>query len=103
LSCALASCEDFPGLKQGPDTGFLNMIKKLVLAAAVAAVAVSFAPTASHAKKMHKMKPCTMGTMASGPANSMGWAPVMGCGMDGKMYPMLMMCYMGSQLCPPSM
>jgi hypothetical protein len=78
------------------------MIKKLVLAAAVAAVAVSFAPTASFAK-MHKMKPCAMGTMASGKANSMGWSPVSMCGMDGKMYPMIMMCYMGSQLCPPSM
>jgi hypothetical protein len=76
------------------------MIKKLVLAAAVAAVAVSFAPTASFAKKM---KPCTMGTMASGKANSMGWSPVMMCGMDGKMYPMLMMCYGASSLCPPSM
>jgi hypothetical protein len=82
------------------------MIKKLVLAVAVAAVAVSFAPTASFAKKMHKMhkvSKCTMGTMASGKANSMGWAPVMSCGADGKMYPTMMMCYMGSQLCPPSM
>ncbi len=76
------------------------MIKKIVIAAAVAAVTVTFAPTLSHAKKM---KPCTMGTMASGKANSMGWAPVMMCGMDGTMYPVLMMCYMGSQLCPPSM
>jgi hypothetical protein len=82
------------------------MIKKLVLAVAVAAVAVSFAPTASHAKKMHHHMmhhKCTMGTMASGHANSMGWAPVMSCGADGKMYPTMMMCYMGSQLCPPSM
>jgi hypothetical protein len=75
------------------------MIKKLVLAVAVAAVAVSFAPTLSHAKKM-KAKPCTMGTMASGHANSMGWAPVMMCGADGKMYPTLMMCYGASGLCP---
>jgi hypothetical protein len=79
------------------------MIKKIVLAAAVAAFAVS-APTVSYAKKMHHpAKKCTMGAMASGKANSMGWAPVMGCGADGKMYPTLMMCYMGSQLCPPSM
>jgi hypothetical protein len=80
------------------------MIKKLVLAVAVAAVAVSFAPTASFAKKMHhKAAPCTMGTMASGKANSMGWAPVSMCGMDGKMYPTMMMCYGASSLCPPSM
>jgi hypothetical protein len=78
------------------------MIKKLVLAVAVAAFTVS-APTVSFAKKTHKVGKCTMGTMASGKANSMGWAPVMACGADGKMYPTLMMCYMGSQLCPPSM
>jgi hypothetical protein len=79
------------------------MIKKIVIAIAVAAVAVSFAPTASFAKKVKKESKCTMGTMAAGKANSMGWAPVMGCGADGKMYPMLMMCYMPSSLCPPSM
>jgi hypothetical protein len=44
-----------------------------------------------------------MGTMASGHANSMGWAPVMMCGADGKMYSTLMMCYGASSLCPPSM
>ena len=76
------------------------MIKKIVLAVTVAAVAVSFAPTLSHAKKMHKMSKCTMGAMASGHANSMGWAPVMMCGADGKMYPTLMSCYVASGLCP---
>jgi hypothetical protein len=82
------------------------MIKKIVLAVAVAAIAVSFASTASFAKKgkaKAKAKPCTMGTMASGPANSMGWSPVMMCGADGKMYSTLMMCYGASSLCPPSM
>jgi len=86
------------GLTQG-----LNMIKKIVLAAAVAAVAISFAPTVSHAKKAKAAKPCMMGTMASGKANAMGWKPVSMCGMDGKMYPTLMMCYGPSSLCPPSM
>ena len=80
------------------------MIKKIVLAIAVAAIAVSFASTASFAKKgKAKAKPCTMGTMASGHANSMGWSPVMMCGADGKMYSTLMMCYGASSLCPPSM
>jgi hypothetical protein len=78
------------------------MIKKLVLAVAVAAFAVS-APTLSFAKKMHHPAKCTMGTMGSGAANSMGWKPVMMCGADGKMYPTLMMCYGPSSLCPPSM
>jgi hypothetical protein len=78
------------------------MIKKIVLAVAVAALAVSFAPTISHAKKAHaKAKSCTIGTMASGKPNSLGWAPVMGCGADGKMYETMMMCYMASGLCPP--
>jgi hypothetical protein len=79
------------------------MIKKIVLAIAVAALAVSFAPTISLAKKAHSRaaKPCTMGTMASGKPNSAGWAPVMGCGADGKMYQTMMMCYMASGLCPP--
>ena len=82
------------------------MIKKLVIAAAVAAVAVSFADV-SYAKKgkgkAAAPKPCTMGTMASGKPNQFGWAPVMSCGADGKMYQTMMMCYMGSSLCPPSM
>ncbi len=81
------------------------MIKKIVLAVAVAAVAVSFAPTVSHAKKAKApaKKSCTMGQMMSGQANSMGWAPVMRCGADGKMYPTFMMCYMAASWCPPSM
>jgi hypothetical protein len=48
-------------------------------------------------------KSCTMGQMMSGKPNSFGWAPVMGCGADGKMYPTLMMCYMAASWCPPSM
>lgn len=78
------------------------MIKKIVLATAVAAVAVAFAPTASYAKKAHKshMQKCMAGHMATGQANKFGWAPVMGCGMDGKMYPMPAMCYTASGMCP---
>jgi hypothetical protein len=75
------------------------MIKKLVLITTVAAVATAFAPTVSFAKKMAH-KPCVSGTMASGKANNMGWAPVSMCGMDGKMYPTMMMCYGPSGLCP---
>ena len=79
------------------------MIKKLVLAATVAAVATSFAPTVSHAKMMMHHHKCTPGQMMSGKPNAMGWAPVMTCGADGKMYQTLMMCMMASSLCPPSM
>ena len=81
------------------------MIKKIILAATVAAVALSFAPTVSFAKKAraHHASKCTAGQMASGKPNQFGWAPVMSCGADGKMYPTMMMCYSGSSLCPPSM
>jgi hypothetical protein len=79
------------------------MIKKIVLTIAVAAFAVS-APTASFAKKMHHhASKCTPGQMMSGKPNAMGWAPVMACGADGKMYQTIMMCMMASSLCPPSM
>ena len=79
------------------------MIKKIVIATAVAAVALSFASTASFAKKGKASAKCTMGQMATGKPNAMGWAPVMSCGADGKMYPTLMSCYMASSFCPPSM
>jgi hypothetical protein len=78
------------------------MIKKLVLAATIATVATAFVPTVSFAK-MHHMSKCTPGQMMSGKPNSMGWAPVMTCGVDGKMYQTLMMCMAASSLCPPSM
>ena len=79
------------------------MIKKIVLAVAVAALALSVAPNLSHAKKHKgkpKAKPCAMGTLTSGGANAWGWAPVSMCGADGKWYPTLMMCYKPSGLCP---
>ena len=79
------------------------MIKKIVLAATVAAVATSFAPAVSQAKMMHHMSKCTPGQMMTGKPNSMGFAPIMTCGADGKMYQTLMMCMMASSFCPPSM
>jgi hypothetical protein len=77
-------------------------MKKIVLAATVAVAAVSFAATPSFAKKMHKMgmHKCTPGHMMTGKADGMGWAPVMGCGADGKMYNMVMRCYTASGMCP---
>ncbi len=75
------------------------MIKKIVLTAAVEAFAVSFASAPSFAKGK-KMSKCTMGTMTTGKANSMGWGMVSGCGADGKMYPMMTMCYVASGMCP---
>jgi hypothetical protein len=76
------------------------MIKKIVLTAAVAAAAVSLATTPSFAKKAKKHAKCTAGMMTTGAPNSMGWGAVSGCGLDGKMYPMPMMCYTASGMCP---
>jgi hypothetical protein len=51
------------------------MIKKIVLTAAVAAFAASFASAPAFAKKHHKMaKKCLAGHMTTGKPNSMGWA-----------------------------
>jgi len=74
------------------------MIKKIVLAVAVAAVATAFASTASFAKKAPK--PCTPGSLETGKANEWKWAPVSICGLDGKWYPTLTSCYVPSGLCP---
>jgi len=79
------------------------MMKKLVLAIAVAAIAVAFAPTLSHAKKAKAAaapKRCTAGTLSTGPANQWNWAMVSMCGADGKMYPTLMACFVPSGMCP---
>ena len=66
------------------------MIKKIVLTAAVAAFAASFASAPAFAMKKHsKMaKKCVAGQMHTGKPNSMGWGVVSSCGLDGKMYAM---------------
>lgn len=77
------------------------MMKKIVLAIAVAAFATAFAPTASYAKKAKaKTATCKTGTLVAGHANQWNWAPVSACGFDGKFYPTLTSCYVPSGLCP---
>jgi hypothetical protein len=83
------------------------MTKKLILAAAVTAIAVSFAPTASLAKKMHKQKvaKCTVvGAMCTKKpgevSKATGWANMKTCAPNGKMYLALPLCYMPSGSCP---
>jgi hypothetical protein len=82
------------------------MIKKVILAAAIAAIAVSFAPAASFAKKMHKQKvaKCGMGAMCTDKPDakgmSRGWANVKACAPDGKMYRVIFgTCYVPSGMC----
>jgi hypothetical protein len=82
------------------------MIKKLILAASVTAIAISFAPTASFAKKMPKQKvaKCSMGaTCTDKPATKgiwAGWANVKACAPNGKMYRVIFAtCYVPSGMC----
>lgn len=81
------------------------MIKKLVMAAAVMAVAISFAPAASFAKRMHKVARCSvvgeMCTKKLGPVSKItGWANMKTCYPNGKMYLALPTCYVPSGTCP---
>jgi len=77
------------------------MIKKIVLTAAAAALAVSFTTAPSFAKKGHKAaNKCVPGHMVTGAPNAYGWGQVSGCGLDGKMYPMPTFCYVASKICP---
>ena len=79
----------------------LKTISKFVLVAAVAATAVSFSTPSFAAKKKKKAAApatCvapkyTATTCANGLCN-MAW-----CGLDGKWYPSLMMCW--EPFCPP--
>jgi hypothetical protein len=81
-----------------------DMIKKLVMATAAMAVAISFAPSASFAKRM-KVARCTevgaMCTKKLGPVGKVtGWADMKTCYPNGKMYLALATCYVPSGTCP---
>jgi hypothetical protein len=83
------------------------MSKKLVLAFAALAVAISFAPTASFAKKMHKEKVAKckvvgeMCTKKLGPVGKVtGWANMKTCYPNHKMYLALPICYVPNGSCP---
>jgi hypothetical protein len=83
------------------------MIKKLILAAGVAAIAISFASTESFAKKKsHKAKEpkCTMGQMCTVKLDKTGqvtrWAQVKECNYKGKMSTDVFPCYTPSGMCP---
>jgi hypothetical protein len=74
----------------------LKTISKFVLVAAVAATAVSFASPAFAAKKKAAAK-CVAPKYATATCNNnvctMTW-----CGLDGKMYPSLLLCW--QPFCP---
>jgi hypothetical protein len=56
------TCEHGQGLREGGKEP-MNITRKFILVAAAMAVATSFLPTSSFAKKSHKAKepPCSMG------------------------------------------
>ncbi|HLL28767.1 MAG TPA: hypothetical protein VKT73_14100 [Xanthobacteraceae bacterium] len=82
------------------------MIRNLIVAAAVTAVAVSFAPTASFAKKPKKEARCAVvGSMCTKKFDKVGkvtgWANTKTCYPNHKMYLSTFPCYAPSGMCPP--
>jgi hypothetical protein len=95
----------------GPSRGGkkpMNMIRKFILAAAATAVATSFLPSSSFAKKSHKVKepPCSAGQACTDKpdkvSNFTGWVTVKRCSYDGKgkMYQDVFPCYTPGGACP---
>jgi hypothetical protein len=84
-----------------------NMIRKFVIAAGIAAIAISFASTESFAKKKsHKAKEpkCSAGQMCTVKLDKTGkvtrWAQVKECNYKGKMSTDVFPCYTPSGMCP---
>jgi hypothetical protein len=79
-----------------------NMLRKLILAAAVTAVATSFLPSSSFAKNAHKAKeqPCSVGQVCMNKPDKAGWGTVMRCTYDGKMIGDFSPCNVRSGMCP---
>jgi hypothetical protein len=81
------------------------MIKKLVLAAGVAAIAISFAPAESFAKSHKAKEPrCSVGQMCTVKFDNTGkvtrWAQVKECNYKGRMSTDVFPCYTPSGMCP---
>jgi hypothetical protein len=100
-----ASCEYGQGLREGVKEP-MNMIRKFILAAAATAVATSFLPPSSFAKKSHKAKepPCSVGQACKDKPDKVskitGWATVKRCSYEGKMYQDVCPCYTPGGMCP---
>jgi hypothetical protein len=98
-------CKHSHGLRR--TIGGTTITKKLILAAVVTAIAVTFAPTALIAKRMHKEKvaKCSVvGEMCTKKLDKVGkitgWANTRTCYPNGKMYLALFSCYTPSGTCP---
>ena len=77
----------------------MNTIRKFILAIVATAVATSFLPTSSFAKKA-KEKPCSVGKVCMNKPDKAGWGTVMRCTPDGKMIGDFSPCNVRSGMCP---
>jgi len=96
-----ASCEHGQGPREGGKKP-MNMIRKFILVAAATAVATSFLPPSSFAKKSDKAKekPCTVGQVCMNKPDKKGWGTVMRCTYDRKMIGDFSPCNVHSGMCP---
>jgi hypothetical protein len=79
----------------------VNMIRKFILVAAATAVATSFLPTSSFAKKSQaKEKSCSVGQVCMNKPDKKGWGTVMRCTYDRKMIGDFSPCNVRSGMCP---
>ena len=80
----------------------MNMIRKFILVAAATAVATSFLPSSSFAKKSDKAKekPCSVGQVCMNKPDKKGWGTVMRCTYDRKMIGDFSPCNVHSGMCP---
>ena len=80
----------------------MNMIRKFILVAVATAVATSFLPTSSFAKKPAKAKerPCSVGQVCMNKPDKKGWGTVMRCTYDRKMIGDFSPCNVRSGMCP---
>ena len=83
------------------------MIRKFVVAAVAAAVALSLSPASSFAKKSHKVKelPCSFGQACIDKpekiSQATGWSTVKRCSYEShKMYQDVFPCYRPGGACP---
>ena len=78
------------------------MIRKFILAAAATAVATSFLPSSSFAKKSHKAKepPCSVGQVCMNKPDKAGWGFVLRCTYDRKVIQDFSPCNVRSGMCP---
>ena len=82
--------------------GPMKTIRKFILAVAATAVATSFLPTSSFAKKSHKAKApyCTVGQACMDKPDKDGWGAVTRCSYEGKVYRDFSHCNVRSGMCP---